>query len=507
MMESCGGIARSIRLLASGCLLLSFCRPLVSQTDELAEKSRHAKQAMVAGNYDEAATLYAELVRALPGNPGLVMNLGLALHSAGRYREAIDQFQAVVKRQPDSAAAWLLLGLDHLKVSEPEKAVEPLERVLRTEPGDQTARFELAGALLASGKPEAALPHFLHLAERDPGNPKVWQGLGLSYVALSQQAFHELEKIAPDSAYWDVLLANSLVSRNQYYSAFHLYKQALGKAPGLRPVYEGLADVYRKTGHEDWAAVDEERERHLPAPDCARETLQCAFLDGRYPELLAIAKELRSPESLFWKATAYSQLSLQAFDRLTRMPHTAEIHELMGDAHRIRGKYDLAVQEWQEALKLAPHDRRALEGLARSLWLNREYSKAQPLLEELVKSEPESTELNYELGDTLLRGESAEQAIPYLEKAVRFSPGHLAAHASLGRAYMRLDLPGRAIPHLKAALSLDPEGSIYYQLSQAYKRAGESVLTEKTMKEFETISEAARRRRPQNVQEYVVTPP
>ena len=507
MEESFPGFIRLTRLLASACLLLSFCQSLASQTDDLAAKSRLAREAMVVGNFEEAAKRYAELVRALPEKPGLVMNLGLALHSAGRYREAIDQFQSVVKRQPDSTPAWLFLGLDFLKVSEPDKAVDPLEHVLRAEPDNQTARLELASALLSSGRPEAAIPHLQHLAERDPTNPKVWQGIGLSYVALSQHAFNELEKTAPESAYWDVLLANSLVSRNQYYSAFHLYKRALAKAPHPRAVYEGLAEVYRRTGHEDWATVEEDRERHLPAPDCATEVLECKFLDGRYPELLAIANGVRTPGSFFWQARACSQLSLQAFDRLTQMPPTAEIHELMAEAYRIRGKYDLAVQEWQEALKLASGNRRYLEGLARSLWLNREYSKAQPLLEKLVNKEPESAELNFELGDTLLWGEGPERSIPYLERAVRFSPGHLAAHASLGRAYIRLDQPEKAIPHLKAALSLDEEGNIYYQLSQAYKKVGESTLAQKTMGEFEEISKSARARRPQNVEEYVVTPP
>lgn len=80
---------------------------LCAQTDLLAAKSQRAKQAMSAGRFEEAVTLYREFVRVLPGNPGLRMNLGLALHSAGRYREAIEQFRAVLKQQPRGlCSAW-----------------------------------------------------------------------------------------------------------------------------------------------------------------------------------------------------------------------------------------------------------------------------------------------------------------------------------------------------------------------------------------------------------------
>ncbi len=484
-----------------------FPRTLGSQTGGLVEKSQRAKEAMSGGRYDEAASLYSDLVRAMPDNAGLRMDLGLALHSSGRYREAIQQFQTAVKRDPALGPAWMMLGLAYQKLGEPKEAIAPLERALGADPSSRVARLELADACLSANRPQEAMGHFNAIVEADPNDAKAWQGLGLSYVALSQRSFSALEKTAPDSVYRDLVLARTLMSRNELYTAFHLYKQALAKAPGLREVHEGLAEAYQATGHPDWAAIEKDRALELPEQDCASHALECDFHAGRFQELLERAKSDPSPDSLFWQTQAYEELSLEAFSHLGQLPATVEIHNLMAEAYRIKGKYDLAARERQEALNLDPQNRQVQKGLAQALWLNRKYDRAQPLLEKLIAQEPESAELNYELGDTLLRSGFAEAAIPLLERAARSSPRNLAAHASLGRAYMRVNQAEQAIPHLKAALSLDEEGSLYYQLAQAYQKAGDAALANQTMQRFEEISSAVRALKPQHVEEFQITPP
>jgi len=491
-----------------GCSLLSASVALLAQRDDLPAKSHEAKKAMSEGRFEAAVRLYQDLVRADPDNAGFVLDLGLALHSAGRYREAVKPFELYLKRQGDSGPVWLLLGLDYQKLGEAERAVEPLERALRADPDNQTARLELAQALLSAGRPNEAESQLLRLTGLHPELAEAWQALGLTYVALARRALGELERLAPNSAYYDVLLARSLIERNQYYLGFHAYKDALAKDPRLRAVYEGLAEAYRRTGHPDWARTEEDRERQLPPPNCASHRFECVFMTGNYRELLELTRQSQTAESRYWQAWGCSELSLQALAHLAQMPPSPAIHDLLAEAYRIQGKYDLSVKEWQEASHLAPGDRRQKEGLARALWLNREYDQARPLLEDLIKTQPESVALNYELGDTLLRGQdAAPKAIPFLEKAAQISPDDKAVHASLGRAYMRVGEPEKAIPQFKAALGLDEEGTLYYQLAQAYQKTGQRDLARQTMQKFRQISQAAEARKPQRLEEYQITPP
>jgi superkiller protein 3 len=109
-----------------------------------AAKSERAARAMFEERFAEAETLYKELLRSDPENPGLLLNLGLAELSLGKQREAAEQFRAVAKLEPGSSPAWLLLGTTCRKLGHPAEAIQPLERVLALEPANHTAALELA---------------------------------------------------------------------------------------------------------------------------------------------------------------------------------------------------------------------------------------------------------------------------------------------------------------------------------------------------------------------------
>jgi tetratricopeptide (TPR) repeat protein len=460
---------------------------LLAQSGELAAKSQRARRAMEAGRFEEAAFLYQELVREVPGNAGLLLNLGLALHSAGRHRPAIEQFQAALKQQPELAPALLMLGVAHLKLGEPDRALEPLKRAVKVAPSNRLALFELADTQLALGRVSEAAASFRRLTELDPGNPRAWQGLGMSCLSLSRRTFDRLEKTAPRSAWWYALLARSKLEQQQYRTAFYLYKQALALAPDLPGIHAALAEIYRQTGHPEWAGVEEERARALaPRKSAPREG---------------------TPEFLHDEALRYSRQALEAFARLAQMPPTAEIHELMAESFRLQGNHARAVEEWRAALKLRPGDHGVEKELATALWLARDYESALPLLDRLHASEPGSARLNQLLGDCLLERGQLEKAIPYLETAVKVEPGLLRAHASLGRALLYAGRPTEAIAHLKTALPVDEDGSLYFQLSQALRRAGQDEAARRAHEEFIRISQDKREHSAQLERERQITPP
>ena len=462
---------------------------------------------MDAGRYPEAAALYRELVQALPENPGLRLDLGLALYSESNYRDAVVQFQAAIHRQPDLEPAWLMLGLSYLKLDEPRSAIEPLERALRISPTDQKARLEIADAYLSVGKVEEASRQFKVITESDPGNPKAWQGLGLSYAALSRVVFGQLEKTSPNSPYHDVLLAQSLLARGQDRSAFYWYKQAIARNGDLPGVHAALAQIYRDSGHPDWASIESNRERQESGPDCTREPLECDYLAGRLSQVLTAANRDDRPENLYWKAQAYERLSAQALAHLAAMPESAEIHELLAEAALMKGDYHGAVNEWRVGLKLAPEDNRVIEGLSHALWLDNQYSEAKQLLEQLVQSNPGSAEIHFELGDTLLATGSTDEAIPQLEEAVKLHPSLAPAQASLGRAYLRAGRPKDAIPPLKAARPGDEKGAALYQLAQAYRQTGQKALADQALREFQRSSAAGLERNTELDKEREITAP
>jgi tetratricopeptide (TPR) repeat protein len=472
--------------------MLVVIAPALRGQDDAVLKSQRAKKAMLDRRFDEAVQLYSELSRSMPQNPGMRFNLGMALHSAGRYREAIECFDAVLKMQPGLTAARIFTGVAYLKLGDPARAIPPLNKAVAAEPENRIARLELADALLSTSRFDQAAGHFRKLAEIDAREPKAWQGLGLSYLGLARESLVRLETRAPDSAFVPALLARSRAEQQQYGSAFSLYKDALARERNLRGAHAALAEIYRHTGHADWALVEERRERELPPPDCSAASAECAFIKGRYHDAIQAAD---TPRALYWKALSYSELAAQSFAKLAELPPSAQIHELMAEAHRIDGKYAQAAKELRAALQLDPASVRLKMLLAEVLYLQRDYEAARPLFEELLASDPNSAKLSFELGDLLLQQAEPEKALAWLERAVKIDRNLLSAQDSLGRAYLRTGDARKAIDHLKAALPTDQDGSIHFQLSRAYERAGNAPMARDALAKFQAMSRASAAKR------------
>ncbi len=441
---------------------------------------------MAQGRFEEAIPIYRHLVSAVPGNRGLLLNLGLAEEMAGHPRKAVPQFEAVLKLQPENVPALTSLGMAELQMNEPRAAVAPLEKLLRLEPDNHNARGMLAGAYLSLNRSAESAVEYRKLTSADAADPKAWYGLGKAYETLAAHTFSQLSKQAPESPYVAALLADSRLQRKQYRSAFFFYRQAQTKLPELPGLHAGLAKVYQDTGHANWATEEKQLEAKTSNAGCKTQGTECDFLKGN---LLASAHGSESPANLFWATKAYNQLAIDAFDRLGQLPDSVEIHALKAEILHGHGQDAEAAAEWRAALALSPGNPQLETELASSLFAAHKYDEVMPLIQKLLAQQSNAPDLNFMLGESLWRTEQPEKAVPYLTKALQVDPGLLPAHAALGMVYALLNKNSEAVPHLEKAVSLDDDGSLHYSLARAYQAAGESEQAKKAMQEYQQIKQ------------------
>ena len=451
----------------------------------LAERSRVGKELMAAGRYAEAAAAYRELVRAIPGNAGLLVNLGMALHLSGKDQEAIPQFEAALRLDPGSLPANLFLGAANLRLGRGEAAVAPLQKAVRLQPDNVEARSMLAEALLGLERQAQAEPHLRRLTELAPSDPAAWFNLGQTYEELAGRSFHDLLEQDPESPLTLALVAEARLDEVQRVAAFQLYRQAAERAPTMRGLHAALARIYKETGHADWAVVEQEKELRLGAPDCNRETLACAFAAGKYRDVLTAAAQSKGLDAWYWRVRAYNELAAEAFGRLTSLPPSVHSYEWRAETSRHQRRYAESAEQWRKALALAPGDPRLLTELGITLRLNHDLAEAQRVFEQAVRADPDAPEPNFLLGDVLVAREQPARAIPFLEKAVRADPRAPHPHGALGRAYALVGRPADAIPHLKQSLESDADGSLHLQLGRAYQATGQTELARAALKDYE----------------------
>jgi tetratricopeptide (TPR) repeat protein len=126
---------------------------------------------------------------------------------------------------------------------------------------------------------------------------------------------------------------------------------------------------------------------------------------------------------------------------------------------------------------------------------------------EEAKKLPRSPEIDFLIGDSLLRLEQPEDAIPHLRAALAGDPKMLAADASLGLALSRTGKNAEAIPHLQKALSLDDDGSLHFQLANAYRAAGNAEKARELMTQYQEIVKRNQEQKDEVAREAQITPP
>jgi tetratricopeptide (TPR) repeat protein len=133
---------------------------------------------------------------------------------------------------------------------------------------------------------------------------------------------------------------------------------------------------------------------------------------------------------------------------------------MLGDAYMAVSRFVDAAKQFRAA--------RLSAKLASALFRAADYTAAAEVARDL-----DSAEGRFLYGASLLNLQRPEEALPVLEAALRLDPKILPAHAAAGKALLMLGKPREAIPHLEAAAPADEDGSVHFQLAQAYRATGQ----------------------------------
>lgn len=311
-----------------------------------------------------------------------------------------------------------------------------------------------------------------------------------SYGDQARAFFRKLQTEYPDSAYALFLAGESKAQHAQYQAALELYERAAGQTPTVPGLQAAITDAQRANSGTP-AARSSDAGRESATADCSRDAAACDFAAGRYDAVIAEVKGSSGAESLFWLARSYKALADRACAEVRGLPESVESHAFAAQSLSAEGKYREAAEEWRAALKLSPGDPKVKTELAAALFLTLDYGAILPELQQMLRNDPKSANLNFFVGDSLFESERPEEAVPYLRTALKLKPTLLPAKLALGLCEARLNHPAKAIPLLEAAIPLDRDGSVYYQLSRAYRATGQNRRAEEAFAVFQQRSKSA----------------
>jgi tetratricopeptide (TPR) repeat protein len=175
-------------------------------------------------------------------------------------------------------------------------------------------------------------------------------------------------------------------------------------------------------------------------------------------------------------------------DILDAKPDSYTAKLLLGRYHAAEGKQDLALAEYQEALKLAPQQPGIHLAIAEVYSNQLQWPRAIEEYQAELALDPANNIALAELGHAMTEAHDANNAGPVLRQALHADPGNAKAYTDLGKVCEMQGESEKAIQAYESALRYDPSQlNLHYKLSRLYQKQGQ---TEQANKELAAFREA-----------------
>ena len=171
-------------------------------------------------------------------------------------------------------------------------------------------------------------------------------------------------------------------------------------------------------------------------------------------------------------AAIYIQKYLEASD-----PNYYTKHQRTGNAYLQGGLHDLAIQEYQKAVKVKPDSVDANYGIGLAYLRKGNMEEATRHFEIAVKAAPSRIDLHYSLATAYQQMGRLERALEEYRKVAQKNPNSYQVFNGVGSIHMKTGDYEKAIGALKHAIELKPDYyPAYLNLGRVYEKQGKIDL-------------------------------
>jgi uncharacterized protein (TIGR02466 family) len=339
------------------------------------------------GRLPEAQGLYRRSLAIDSAHPETHFHLGQALTLSGELDDAIASFKESIRLRPESAEAHFELGMTLSRKQDFSAAERAYREALRLAPNLLPARHALSTTLVSLGRPKDA-EAVGRGALQQAANDARWFAAFKHTIAIAIseqhryeeaiQSYEEVQAIAPTLPFLDHNCANALQACGRKEEAEAMYRRALAREPLDLMAHRGLNQLLWRLGRPDF---------------------------------------------------------LESYDTVAQLHSgNATLFVEKGRQLLLHGMDNEAMQAFERAIQIAPHDERAREGRASALTRLGRHRDAIAELESIAARWPKSPEVRLGLSECFLRAGETQRAIVAAQDALARAPNNQLALALLNTA-------------------------------------------------------------------------
>lgn len=288
-------------------------------------------------HYREAVPLYRKALALGPKNPGVQLNLGLALFKSGDMKQAIQAFTPLLRNQtpasPQDKQLTTLMGMAHYGLGEYAEAAPYLKQAADLDPQNLPLRLALAHSCLWSKHIRCVLDtyHEILTLNADSAEADMLAGEALDEIHDSDGAIQQFRAaVKADSRMRDVHfgLGYLLWTQRQYTEAASEFQAELANDPNHVQALIYLADANLQMNH----------------PEAAPPLLEKAI--GIAPGFELAHLDL----GIFYAGAGRPEDALREFTVAANLaPEDVSVHWRLARVYQSMGKKDEAKAEFEKA--------------------------------------------------------------------------------------------------------------------------------------------------------------
>ncbi|HEV2198596.1 MAG TPA: protein kinase [Bryobacteraceae bacterium] len=166
-------------------------------------------------------------------------------------------------------------------------------------------------------------------------------------------------------------------------------------------------------------------------------------------------------------------LSLQAANRaLGADPKLESVYVTLGRVHNSTGQYEVAMEEFERAIDLAPRDADAIQGMAQTYQRLGRNKEAETMFRRATVMLPDSWEGYFRLGNFYYNVRRFREAESQYRRVLELAPDNALAYTNLGTVLTNENRYSEARTVLEKAVALNPNYSAYNNLASVFYLEG-----------------------------------
>lgn len=468
-----GGLFSICRLALAALFILP---PALSQ-DDLAKLYSEAQKAQASGDLATASRKYEAIVSLQPQMAEAYANLGNLYYQQGQLDRAKTAYQKAVRIKPELAGPYFFLGVIAFGGHDYPAALRNLQRAEALQGSNFLIHSYLGYTQYARSSFREAADELEKAAALDATDIDVLYHLAKSYGHLAKDAFADLQKRFPNSAYTNLARAHLDETREDWKAASEQYHLALQKMPDnarLRKKSDWIAaKAAGASAADDTGAADELIDASLAYKDAVLSVAKVSEEIKRWQSKIQASRNLdHNDRQVYTVGEGYQVLSYLCSLQVSETDSDSyRAHELRAQLLEESNDDEGAIAEYRAVLKRKPELQNIHFAIGTLYWKDQHFDEARAELQQELRTDPNHPQALYELGDISAFTGDAQGAEKFFLEALKVEPNMLEAHLALEKIYTQSGRYQMSLEQLREGLRIDSsDPTIHYRLAAVYRK-------------------------------------